>query len=377
MTIEVTGVNTWNKGAELMLVAIRERFLAQRPDTRLVVDPWFGSYAERASHGLWLRPVVRKPGRSKLALGLMPASFRRAAGLVTYDEIQAVLDASGFAFGDQHPPSRTIDFARDVEAAKAAGKSVILLPQALGPFEQEPVRDAFARIARAADRVYARDPVSLAHARKAAGDLPSLRLAPDFTNLVKPPGPGRSVSSGVAWVVPNERMIEKAPTQEKAEAYLPMMATCIHEIERAGLRPRVLIHGRDDARLIDGLTQAMGKSLDVVQEHNAVGIKARLREGHLVIASRFHALVSALSQAVPSIATSWSHKYEMLFRDYNCEHLVLPVPSDSARIRAAIEATTGAHREGLIENLKERGDALVTQSEAMWADVESVLAGGQ
>ena len=48
MIIEITGVNTWNKGAELMLVAIRDRFARLYPDVKLVVDMWFGSYEERA-----------------------------------------------------------------------------------------------------------------------------------------------------------------------------------------------------------------------------------------------------------------------------------------------------------------------------------------
>ena len=367
MLIEVTGVNTWNKGAELMLVAVRER-LAQHAGLRLAVDPWFGTYAERARYGLWLRADIRKMGRSKAALALMPPSFRRQVGLVHGDELDAVLDASGFAFGDQHPPERAEAFAGRVEAERAAGRPVVLLPQALGPFETPRAAAAFRRIANAATLMFAREEASLAFARAAAGPGARIEQAPDFTNLVKP---ARSApASDLAWIVPNHRMIEKAKTAAEADAYLPLLAACIHRAEARGFTPRVLIHGRDDAALLAPLADAAGKPLDHVMLEDAVEIKRALGEAGLVIASRFHALASALSQAVPAIATSWSHKYEMLFQDYGCGALVLPVPAAPERVDAAFEA---ALAPGLADELRAHGAVLEARTRAMWTEAERAL----
>jgi hypothetical protein len=146
-----------------------------------------------------------------------------------------VFDISGFAFGDQHGAKRTVHFAEDLAAARRAGKKIILLPQALGPFEEPKIRDAFARIVDACDRLYTRDRISLEHARNAAGNGQRIRLAPDFTNLVKCPPTVAANGGRRACIVPNQRMIEHAKNQKAADGYLRMLHHCIAAAREAGL----------------------------------------------------------------------------------------------------------------------------------------------
>lgn len=372
MVIEVTGVNTWNKGAELMLVAIEERFRQYHPEVQLAVEPWFGSYAERARYRLLLQSEPRF-SRAGLALWLMPPSFRRSLGVVRPSEVDAILDASGFAFGDQHPVQRAASFAQQLTAARSQGKKIILLPQALGPFENPDARHAFQKMVAAADFVFARDPISLAHAKGAAGQTEKIRMAPDFTNLVKPVLRRESKASDVVTIVPNQRMVEKAPTRAEANAYVPFLATCVRAVKAAGLQPRMLIHGKHDADLLNHLVSAVGHDLPVIQEEDPVTIKQLLGESRAVIGSRFHALVSGLSQEVPCIATSWSHKYEMLFQDYGCEEMVLSVYAEEAAVHNRLEQAVGSGEAGLRSLLRERGALLRQQTENMWRSVEVIL----
>ena len=373
MIIEITGVNTWNKGAELMLVAIRDRFAHLYPDVKLVVDRWFGSYQDRAQHGLWLKPNTQRSWRSKMALSLMPPSFKQDFGIVESKAIDAVLDASGFAFGDQHPAERTVQFAGHVESWRNEQKSVVLLPQALGPFEGEQVRDAFVRIVDAANLIYARDDASLGHVHKATNSAPHVHLAPDFTNLVKPVPNSRTVESDIAYIVPNQRMIEKATSKAHTDAYIPFLGTCITTVQDLGLKPVILIHGKHDSALVKDIYDTVGFEVDLIREENPVEIKRILGQGYLVIASRFHALVSALSQGVPCVATSWSHKYEMLFQDYDCEDMIVSVESDKDTIRERIETAVGSARSDLVDRIRTQSDHLVQRVQNMWAEVDREL----
>jgi colanic acid/amylovoran biosynthesis protein len=290
------------------------------------------------------------------------------------DEISAILDASGFAFGDRLGAERTLRFAEDVEVACQAGKQIVMLPQALGPFEVTEIRDAFARIVNACDRVYARDPVSLEHAHAAAGNDERIRLAPDFTNLIEcPPAGQRAKGGGRACIVPNQRMIEHASDSKAAGLYLPMLNQCIAATRQAGLEPFILIHGKHDVPLAEALQKDSRQLLEIVQESDPVRIKHVIGSSGLVIASRFHALVSALSQGVPAIGTSWSHKYEMLFSDYECDRFLLPVGVNEDQIFELVGLATDSGRDELVNKLRSNGQRMVEQTRRMWEDVASIV----
>lgn len=372
MIIEVTGTFTRNKGAELMLVAIREHF-AGRSSIRLAVNQFFGTYAERAKYGLLQKMDLDGWGRSRAAIALMPDEFRRSFGLVREDDVDVVLDASGFAFGDQHPPERTIQFAERVEAAKRAGKNVILLPQALGPFKKSATRDAFARIVDAADLVFARDDCSMEYAKNASGNPDHLRSAPDFTNLVKPDLTTDSDTSDRATIVPNQRMIDKAETKEDAAAYVPFIARCIRIVEEAGLNPMLLLHGRDDRELVRSILEEVGHEVPLHEEADPVALKRFLGESHLVVGSRFHALAGALSQGVPAIGTSWSHKYEMLFEEYGCSEMLLSIQSDEKHVQDCVRAAAGEQRTELADRIREAGVQLEGETTEMWQQVDNLI----
>lgn len=374
MTIEITGVNTHNKGAELMLLAILQHF-QQWPHISLAVEPWFGSYNDRAKYGLRQKVDVPRFGRSWLATELMPVTFRRAYGLAVDEDIHGILDASGFAFGDQHPLSRIISFAEKLERARKQEKPIVLLPQAFGPFDQKDSRAAFRRVVSASDLVFARDQISFECATEAAGaELASrILMAPDFTNLLKPESTRNQRQSGRVCLVPNQRMIEKATSREQADAYLPFLKTCVELVESHGLEPLLLVHGADDGALAEELSSMTGHSVPTIHEQDPLAIKTILGESHIVIGSRFHALVSALSQGVPAIGTSWSHKYEMLFKDYECEGMLLSVGADRERIEAAIGRAAGPERETLVKRLVEAGGRLQQEVKNMWSRVDAVM----
>lgn len=371
--IQVTGTGVANKGAELMAIATQRQFAAMCPEVTIAVPSDFGDFEARARYSLRVVLPELPRRRSWIAARIMPSRIRQAIGVVLEHEVEAVLDASGFAFGDQLGLRRVKAFERDVGRWKKAGKKVILLPQSLGPFTNPSIRDSFQNVCRMADLIFARETDSLSYTQGLRFDHAKLRLAPDFTNLLAGTTMPEGVKSFDALIVPNHQIIAKRAAAEAGE-YYRFLSDCLKACSSLGLSAAVMLHDANvDSQLIEPLKEIHEQPFDVIRHSDPLVLKAVIRSSRLVIGSRFHALVGALSQAVPVLATGWSHKYEMLLSDYNCSQNILALNSTQDALRADISAVIAnelEHRKALCFH----GEAMRRRTHDMWAQVAEVLA---
>jgi len=82
---------------------------------------------------------------------------------------------------------------------------------------------------------------------------------------------------------------------------------------------------------------------------------------------------SALSQGIPVYATSWSHKYDLLYNDYGIENGVIDYSDKDASLEI-IE--TALSEESLTKYQKKLVDvipSLKRQSRLMWDEVFSLI----
>ena len=361
-----------------MLVAIMQKLSASLSNIAFVMEP-HQAYSYRAPYGLLQKFQHSKFGVTWGYLGnLIPNSIRENYGLVTEQEIDVILDASGFAYGDQWGAQKAEDrAARYVKRWKKEGKKIILLPQAFGPFSSERLTTAMKTILTHADLVYAREKQSYNYLYALQPDADSLRQAPDFTNLVKGIMPrSRELNGLKTCIVVNNKMIEMTDTAQ-GRRYIPLMITLTRHLAESGLAPFLLVHaGEKDLRLAQEVQRGVGQGVPIWQEDNPIAVKGIIGQCQGLISSRFHGLVSGLSQGVPSLGTGWSHKYQMLFEDYGCpENLIDLRQSDEAILQQLSRLTNEVERQMLAKRTAERAQAQEALSEGMWREVVSVIKG--
>lgn len=371
----ITGTAAHNKGSELMLLAIIQQVRTFDQEPVMIIDPDCGSYEWRARLGLRQLFDPHKSGRlAWMRTRLFHAGYRQRFGLMLPEEIDVVMDASGFAFGDQWKPEWLEASAELFERYRRQGATIVLLPQAFGPFKVAGVRNAARRILAASDLVFARDPESLAHCCEICKSLESVHLAPDFTNLLdgRLPVDWQSDSGHVA-VVPNRQMLARGPEQDRKH-YVQLLSEGMRRAALAGYRPFMLVHERNDHEVARRIASEARMPDCIVQYENPLELKGILGTCAFSIGSRFHGLVSALSQGVPCIGTAWTHKYYQLFDNYGVREWVDAWDQGGVSWLAKLdELLIPSTQSALRERLRERSVHLLQEAKSTWAAVGDLI----
>lgn len=386
MLIELHGGQFANKGAQKMLMTTIREIGARIPDARFAADACVGAAEDLKAHGLetillkrgWMGQRRFGPAfAAQVALGALAARLGPPRpGALPLQHMGALVDLSGFAFSDQWGAKPTRDFAKLARHYRAAGKPVILLPQALGPFEHADIGQSFRSISESACRIYARDNRSLGYARAVAAPGADIRICPDMTFPVG--AEFHDAREGrPACLVPNARMLDQGRLSE--EEYLGALGAVANALE--GRVPvRILVHDASgaDRRLAEALNARLATPASVIEETDPWKIKSEIATASMVIASRYHSLVAALSCGVPSLAIGWSHKYDELLSDFGCGDCLFSLKDDGAAlVEKAVDLATPETNQNLRAGLRVRAGQIGREVSDMWDQVAGILREGQ
>lgn len=380
MLVEIRGVQFVNKGAELMLRSILEKVELLFPQATICIQCGPNSrLSDIKSINGFRRINIRKNILDFNGLTYwLPRPFRklllRKMSIVLEADVDVILDASGFSYGDQWNPLILRQVAQDVIRLKKHNKQYIFLPQALGPFEVYENKVWAEKAFLNADLVFARDEDSLKFLQN-VGCSPGIRHAPDFTNLISPvvKSKYKHLAKQVA-VIPNSKMLSTKNRDSRwVERYVDILVSCILIMQSKGESVFLLNHeGESDFDICLKINAKLSVKLEIIQPENALDVKAVIGQCKFVVCSRYHGCVSALSQQVPCIGTSWSHKYEKLFSEYQQSSLITPDISNEDLESLILDFIE--HFDDKSHKLYEPAIKYKSQSEQMWHLVYSEMS---
>ncbi len=379
MIVEIRGVGFVNKGAELMLHAVLQKVKSKYPDVKFVMAPSLNvsPYEKRASLGLLQKVTYEKAGLDigDFFVSLIPKKRRKMYGLVRSKDVDIVLDASGFAHGDQWGVKNTNKLLKLTEKWKKNNSKIILLPQAFGPFKNEEIKNSMRGLVENCDLIFAREEISYEYLTSIVNEKKKIYNSPDFTNLVKASKiVDFDFENNDFCIIPNYKMVSKSWIENEDNKYLSLIEESIKYLRLKGKKPFILVHeGKKDFDLANEISKRV-EGINIFKEEDPLKVKGILNQSSGVIGSRFHSLVSALSQATPALGTSWSHKYQMLFKDYDFEDGILNLDSSSEDIHKKIDILINEDSKNkLISKLEERSSYLKEESEKMWEKVFEIF----
>lgn len=379
MIIEVRKAGFVNKGAELMLHAVVQQLRERYPNAKITMAAIMGgaddTFEKMQALNLYPKAWLWHKGVEFGELAkFVPQRLLKAHGLILTRDVDVVIDAAGFSYSDQWGVSSSRELAASSTKWKKNGTKLILLPQAFGPFNKRNIGKYVQKWVSNADLIFPRELDSYRYLTELVGEHEKIKVYPDFTNLLKGTLPKNyECSDKKIAIVPNYRMVDKTPKDE-SEAYLPFLVRTSQYLVEKGKKPFILVHeGANDHMLAEKVSDAVG-GIPIVKETDPLHIKGILGTCEATVGSRFHGLVSALSQGVPSLATGWSHKYERLFEDYGFLDGLVSVRDRDEVLHQKLDLLINPESSALLrKQLNEYSVELKALSKEMWERVFGII----
>lgn len=350
-----------NKGAEAMVRTVQSE-LAARLSAATFAVPREGAYRKSgrlvsaAGLDVLSGPTARAEKMRRLGARILTRPLHvvqavndlrwmECAGIV--EKVDAILDVGGYAYGDAwswlDTAAVTLEY---LSAARKRGVPYVFMPQAWGPFENAAGRPAYRRMCEEGSLLYARDESSRRFLAELLGrDASAIRISPDiafrFHGAAQEEGRrlleelGLHESGGLlVGVAPNQKVYQRTKGTGLQNEYVRRLCEICIELRRHGATVVLVPHeiqpsdfGTTDDRLLCSMIAASLRDDGVFAmtgRYTAEEIKGAIANFDLLIGSRFHALIAALSQGIPVAALGWSHKYAELLGSFGLERFVVP-----------------------------------------------------
>ena len=379
MNFLIVGANFYNKGAQLMLLSMIAALKQRFPGSRICVSPTIGEPEQIKNLGVEILdyPLFHvgegKKFERYFKLGKILRFLRNdPKGTIPWKEVNAIFDISGFAFSDQWGASPIKNLNILLDGALKNNTKYIFMPQAFGSFEKEGMKQYMTEVLQKAHLVFPRDQVSYDYLISLVNASDKIKIAPDITLTY---GRKSQQLGNYCCVIPNGRILDQG-AKIWAKDYETLLNDTITTISRkTDLDIKVMIHdtGNIDSELAQKIVdKSDGNRVSIVTEEDPLKLKEMLAQSQFVMGSRFHALASALSSNVPSIALGWSHKYTMLFDNYGVAEysFLAPDPQIVDRLNTLLNPESLA---GIRTQLQQANETVQAESEKMWAVIKEKL----
>lgn len=414
-TIAITGATLWgNRGAEAMLVTTIGQVRARRPDARIVIF----SYFPKRDRALVRDPRVTVIGARPRDLVLRIFPFAVLVWLMGLLRLRwpdrllphpiralrrcdALLDISGISFADGREKFLPFNILL-IWPAMLLGVPVIKLAQALGPFKNPLTRLSARLFLPRCRHIYARGDVTAAHLRDLGLPAERWSLAADIAFVYEPShsltaeneaqvdaltarlAELRAAGKTIIGLVPSS-LVHTASARAGRD-YAGLFVQIIRELGGPEMHfvvvPNATRQGSPSfanndlaaiAILRERLTGALGERVDVVDyDLNTAGSRRLFALCDLIITSRFHAMISALTLGVPPVVIGWSHKYAEVLVEFGLERFAVDFADPDADV-LSLARTALTERDTLRAQIAAHLEAVRTSAAAQFNSLDALL----
>ena len=268
--------------------------------------------------------------------------FARTAALRALIDARVVADLAGISFSDGRGIPTLAYNTLMTGIPLLVGVPVVKCSQAIGPLDALSTKLAARLILPRLSAVIARGQGTHQHLLgfglvnvEEGADLAFAMTVSDQDETLATELLADTVAAGYFVVSPSS--VVKALCEEHEIDYVELMADLVERCSKeTGLSAVLIAHsarpGQGPSRMNDlpvtrEVAERCADDLGVVHLDRDLDprvLRAVIGGGRLLIASRFHAMISGLATRTPTVVVGWSHKYHEVLAEFGLEDFVIP-----------------------------------------------------
>lgn len=361
--IIIVGGQLHNKGAQAMTFTVIDELKERYPDKEVVL---FASvYTDRDKEeekDLNFR-ILPWPMRAKFKIiGLSTLSqigfidyikyLIKGTGLSNkeYTKTQHILenadlmiDISGYALSSQRGFQASLNYLYNIKIAQTFNVPMVLYPQSLGPFDYNSrqskiILPLIEEYLKYPEIIYAREkegvenlkPFKLNNVVHSYDSVLQGKKELTLTHILKSQSIKNllnfKVEENSVAIVPNEKVMEHGNQEKQYEIYNILIKKLLDNKKTVYL----IRHSYEDLEICKNIKNDFINNKNVIlleNDLNCIEIDNLLSQFEFLIASRYHAIIHAYKNEVPTIVFGWATKYHELLKYFSQEKYLFDVRS--------------------------------------------------
>lgn len=314
----------------------------------------------------------------------LPEACWKHGTIKTLAEADYFLDAAGISFVDGREKFTVFNILTILPSLLLGGK-VIKVAQALGPFKNLSNRLMAKLILPHIESIIARG-------RRTAEFLAELKLknVEEFSDVafsMQCTSEDQAAAAALLDNIPeNKTVIGISPSQvvfklcrKAGKDYCGELEKTVRLLSDAGhvlvifphsARQESLKTHNNDLPLLKEFVRQLGDLQNVIvidRELEAGVLRQLISRMDVLVASRFHAIVSAMAVGVPAVVIGWSHKYAEVLEPFALDEFVMPYDSFVAHQAADMTQKLLDDREAVSRRIKECSDNIRQHNQGFFA----------
>lgn len=364
--IVITGGQMFNKGAEAMVYLAVDQLKKRYPSTEIVVlstqdykrsntekDKYDFEILPRDSHVLF--PLagghLKYKGyyiKLKEAILFKKPYFKETKRLkYVLKNALMIVDISGFALSSQFNTGHSINYLSRIMIAKKYKIPYFIMPQSFGPFSyDEKIRTEINEMIKETlsypKVIYAREEEGYNYLKETFNLENNLFLSMDsvllsqkinLDNIFKTKPTVRDFQhvKGVG-IIPNVKTFSHGNKNNIIEAY----RTLIEQLLESDKVVYIIRHSYEDLQVCELIKNEFcdNNSVRLMNEDmSCLEFDKLVNNFDFIIGSRFHSIIHAYKNSVPSIAIGWATKYHELLSAFDQSEYIFDVRDDLDKIK--------------------------------------------